>query len=56
MNLNGKGKLAVLACLTPICVDDLADKISKDKYWTTLKYPAVISWPKDFGKNGGLWS
>ena len=58
MNLSSKGKLAVLMTSTPICPEDLCDKIEHDIAWKTTKYPAVISWPDDIVKSpdNGLWA
>lgn len=56
-NLSGKGKLAILQTATPICPDDLAERIAQDPTWKTTVWPSVISWPKDMEENGdkGLW-
>jgi hypothetical protein len=58
MNLAGKGKLAVLQTATPICPEDLTEKISNDVNWKTTKFPSIIKWPKDIVENGdkSLWS
>lgn len=57
MNLSSKGKLAVLMTSTPICADDLCQKIENDVSWKTTKYKAIISYPNDMQKygNDGLW-
>jgi len=58
MNLSSKGKLAVLMTSTPICPEDLCEKIEQDINWKTTKYPALIKWPKDIIEKGddGLWA
>ena len=57
MNLSSKGKLAVLMTSTPICADDLCQKIENDVSWKTTKYKAIIAYPNDIQKygNDGLW-
>ena len=50
--MSSKGKLAVLMTSTPLCPDDLCDKIEKDPAWKTTKFPAVIAWPRELN---GLW-
>ena len=56
-NLSGKGKISVLQAATPICSDDLIDRISQDKSWKTTRYPAIIKWPLDWinNPNDGFW-
>lgn len=58
MNLSSKSKLAVLMTSTPICPDDLCDKIEHDISWKTTKHPAILAWPDDMLKNPdtGLWA
>lgn len=58
MNLSSKGKLAVLMTSTPLCPEDLCEKIENDIAWKTTKYPAIIKWPKDIVENpdDGLWA
>ena len=58
MNLSSKGKLAVLMTSTPICPEDLCEKIEHDISWKTTKYPAIIEWPIDIVKHedDGLWA
>lgn len=58
MNLAGKGKLAVLQTATPICPEDLTERIAADVNWKTTKFPAILSWPKDILDKGdkGLWA
>lgn len=57
MNLAGKGKLAVLQTATPICPEDLTEKIAADTNWKTTKFPSIIKWPTDIIEKGdkGLW-
>lgn len=43
--LAGKERLSILQTFTPICPDDLVQKIKDDKAWTTTVYPAVIEFP-----------
>jgi len=45
--LAGKERLSILQCATPICPDDLVEKIKQDKSWTTSIYPAIISYPSN---------
>lgn len=56
-NLAGKGKLAVLQTATPICPEDLTERIASDPIWKTTVWPSIIKWPKDIEDNGdkGLW-
>lgn len=56
-NLGGKGKIAILQTATPICPDDLVERVVTDKAWKTTKFPAIIQWPKDILENPdeGLW-
>lgn len=58
LNLSSKGKLAVIMTSTPLCPEDLCEKIENDPAWKTTKYPAVISWPDDWenDRDGGLWA
>ena len=58
LNVGGKGKVAVLQTATPICPEDLVDRISHDKAWKVTKFPAIISWPKDVLEkpDEGLWA
>lgn len=58
MNLSSKGKLAVLMTSTPLCPEDLCEKIENDISWKTTKYPAVLNWPTDLDKHpeDGLWA
>ena len=57
MNLSSGRKLAVLMTSTPICCEDLCERIEKDVSWKTIKFKAMMSWPKDIEENGdsGLW-
>lgn len=52
LNLSSQGKLAVLMTSTPLCPEDLCEKIENDIAWKTTKYPAIIKWPK----NKELWT
>ena len=58
LNLGGKGKIACLQAATPICSDDLVQRIEKDKAWKTTRFPAIIHWPKDYVDHptDGLWA
>lgn len=49
--LAGKERLSILQTFTPICPDDLVQKIKDDKSWTTTIYPAVMKFPA----NEELW-
>jgi hypothetical protein len=44
--LGGKERLSILQTATPICPDDLVDKIKSDKSWVTMTFPAIIQFPK----------
>jgi len=57
MNLSSGKKLAVLMTSTPICCEDLCERIEKDPSWKTVKFKAMMKWPKDIEENGdsGLW-
>lgn len=57
MNLSSGKKLAVLMTSTPICCEDLCERIEKDVSWKTTKYKALLKWPKDIEEHGdtGLW-
>ena len=58
LNLGGKGKIACLQAATPICSDDLVQRIEKDKAWKTTRFPAIIHWPKDYVDHptDGMWA
>lgn len=43
--LAGKERLSILQTATPICPDDLVEKIKGDKSWTTTIYPAIMRYP-----------
>ena len=43
--LAGKERLSILQTATPICPDDLVEKIRQDKSWTTSTFPAIIRFP-----------
>ena len=57
-NLSGKGRIQVLQTGTPICADDLVERIMHDGNWKVTKYPAIINFPKDIEENpdNGLWA
>ena len=50
--LAGKERLSVLQTATPICPDDLVQKIRDDKGWKTSVYPAISNYPT----NTDLWN
>ena len=58
MNLSSKGKLTVVMTSTPLCPDDLCDKIENDVNWKTTKYKAIMRWPNDMNekREDGLWA
>lgn len=43
--LAGKQRLSILQTATPICTDDLVDRLQHDKSWQTTLYPAIIKYP-----------
>lgn len=43
--------MALLCTATPVCDDDLVERLKKDKHWRTVLFPAIISYPK----NMELW-
>lgn len=43
--LAGKQRLSILQTATPICADDLVDRLQHDKSWHTTLYPAIIKYP-----------
>lgn len=43
--LAGKERLSILQTATPICPDDLVEKIKGDKSWKTTIFPAIIKYP-----------
>ena len=49
--LGGKQRLSILQTATPICADDLVEKIKQDKSWISTTFPAIIQYPK----NMELW-
>lgn len=49
--MGGEQRISLLATQTPICADDLVEKMQKDRHWRTVLYPAIISYPK----NEALW-
>lgn len=58
LNLQGRGKLRVLATQTPICAEDFVEVVEKSPSWRTLRFPAVIAWPTDWKahREDGLWA
>lgn len=57
-NIGGKGKIAILQTATPICQDDMVERLMGDSTWKVTKFPAIIKWPDDITKDPdkGLWS
>ena len=56
LNLGGKNKISVISTATPISEDDLVSQLENDKGWITKKFPAIITYPKEYLKeNKGLW-
>lgn len=53
--MSSKGKISLLMTATPICAEDLCEKIESDKAWKVTKYKAIIKYPDDIEKDGGLW-
>lgn len=49
--LAGKDRLSIIQTATPICSDDLVERIKEDKTWKTTLFPAIISYPI----NKDLW-
>lgn len=47
----GKQRISLLATQTPLCADDLVEKLKKDKHWVTQQFPAIMSFPT----NMDLW-
>lgn len=45
--LAGKERISILNTATPICTDDLVDKLKADSNWVTQTYPAILHYPKD---------
>ena len=56
MNLGGKERLSILQTATPICPDDLVEKIKNDIGWKTTIFKAIEKYPNDCKKKDGLWS
>ena len=44
--LAGKDRLSILQTATPICPDDLVEKIKNDPSWKTTIFPAIIKFPQ----------
>ena len=57
LNLGAKNRMALICCATTLSPEDLTAKMSNDKNWKTIKYPAVLAWPKDIvdKPDDGLW-
>lgn len=49
--LAGKERLSIIQTATPICGEDLVEKIQQDKSWKTTCFPSIISYPT----NNELW-
>ena len=56
MNLGGKDRLSILQTATPICPDDLVERLKKDISWKTTIYKAIERYPKDYYSKDGHWS
>lgn len=55
-NLAGQGqKLTVMMTATPLAEDDVCEMIEHSKIWKTIKYKAILQYPKDIIEHGGLW-
>lgn len=46
MCLGGKQRLSILQTATPICPEDLVERIRNDNAWKTTTFPAIMSYPK----------
>ena len=49
--------MTCICCATTLNPEDLTSKMSADKNWRTIKYPALIKWPRDITEHpdDGLW-
>lgn len=56
MNLGGKNRLSILQTATPICPDDLVERLKKDISWKTTVYKAIEHYPRDFYNKDGHWA
>lgn len=56
MNLGGKERLSILQTATPICPDDLVEKLKNDISWKTTIYKAIEKFPKDLKEKDSLWA
>lgn len=56
MNLGGKERLSILQTATPICPDDLVEKLKNDISWKTTIFKAIEKFPDDLKKKDSLWS
>lgn len=50
MNLGGKERLSILHTATPICPDDLVERLKNDPAWRTTIHRAVERFPDDLSK------
>lgn len=57
INLSSNRKMSLLMTSTPICAEDLCERIEADPKWKTTKYKAFLSFPCDYveNENNGLW-
>lgn len=56
MNLGGKERLSILHTATPICPDDLVERLKNDPAWRTTIHRAVERFPDDLAKgDASLW-
>lgn len=51
MCLGGKQRLSILQTATPICPEDLVERIKADLNWKTTTFPGIIHFPT----NNDLW-
>ena len=56
MNLGGKERLSILQTATPICPDDLVEKLKNDIGWKTTIFKAIEKYPDEWKKKNSLWS
>ena len=56
MNLGGKERLSILQTATPICPDDLVEKLKNDIGWKTTIFKAIEKYPSEYKKKDGLWT
>lgn len=57
MPMGGKERMSILQSATPICPDDVVEKLKADPNWITQTYPAIIKYPNDIVERpeSGLW-